>query len=109
MVEIILFAAGFGAAVTLALFSFIRRKERNLKLFAACLLLAFTSCTGSKHAGRYLVSVRAFGKQKIDIVQTRTEADSIVTRALDGELMGKRKSFFEIRNSEVFIYVEKKE
>jgi len=106
MVEILLFSVGSGAAVTWMLFAFIRRKERNLKLLAVAFLV-FASCSGSKHAGQYLVSVRG-ENDTLTYVDTRAQVDSIVIRALDGELMGKRKPFFEIKNSEVFIYVEKK-
>ncbi len=106
MVEILLFSVGSGAAVTWLLFAFIRRKQRNLKIIVIA-LFAFASCTGSKHAGQYLVSVRG-EKDTICYVDTRAQVDSMITRALDGELMGKRKPYFEIKNSEVFIYVEKK-
>ena len=106
MVEILIFSVGSGAAVTWMLFSFIRRKERKLKLLAVAFLL-FASCSGSKHAGQYLVSMRG-STDTLVYVNTRAQVDSIVYRTLDGEMMGKRKPFFEIKNSEVFIYVEKK-
>ena len=110
MFEIILTSVITGAAVTWALFRFLRRKEQHSHpvsiLIAILLLLA--SCAGSKHAGQYLVSIRA-EKDTIQYVDSRAKVDSMISRALDGDLMGKRKPYFEIKNSEVFIYVEKKE
>ena len=84
----------------------IRKKNRNLTILVGMMLL-MASCSGSKHAGQYLVSIRA-EKDTIQYVDSRMQVDSIITRALDGDLMGKKKPYFEIKNSEVFIYVEKK-
>lgn len=78
-----------------------------MKYMLIIMICLLASCAGSKHAGQYLVSVRC-KKDTIVYVDTRIQVDSIITRALDGDLMGKKKPYFEIKNSEVFIYVEKK-
>lgn len=81
-------------------------QTRGLLGLAVVLLV---SCSPGKMVGTgYLVSVKQHGKTEIMKVNTRHEADSIYRAAIGADPLGKEDPFFEFRNSETFIYIEKK-
>jgi len=72
-------------------------------------VVLITSCSPGQLIGTgYLVSVKQHGKTEILKVATRHEADSIYRAAIGTDPLGKEDPFYEFRNSETFIYIEKK-
>ena len=90
----------------------------RIKLFItiAFILLNFiTSCTGPGEMIDigYLVSIKENNKTQIYRVSDLTEVEQTILESTHIELkpfslIGKKDPFFEFRNSEVFIYIEKK-
>jgi hypothetical protein len=80
----------------------------HIVLVSAYLLLVAGCSPGELVGTGYLVSVTQQGQTTNHRVDTRAEADSIYREAVGADLMGELVPFFEVKNSEVFIYVEEK-
>ncbi len=81
-------------------------RMRGLLIISVVLL---AGCSPGKMVGTgYLVSVKKDGHTQIQKVATRHQADSIYRATVGTDPLGKDDPFFEFRNSELFIYIEKK-
>lgn len=81
-------------------------RMRGLLLIAVVLM---AGCSPGKMVGTgYLVSVKQDGHTEIQKVATRHQADSIYHATVGTDPLGNDDPFFEFRNSELFIYIEKK-
>jgi hypothetical protein len=83
--------------------------KRWLKMQGLLFIALMFSCSPGQLVGTgYMVSVKQEGKTEVLKVNTRAEADSIYNALVYPEPLGRHDPFYEFRNSETFIYIEKK-
>jgi len=83
--------------------------KRWLRMQGLLFIAFMFSCSPGQLVGTgYLVSVKQNGEITNHRVDTRAEADSIYNALVYPDPLGKHDPFYEFRNSELFIYIEKK-